>query len=163
MHIDELTKRQAQAIDDVEAISRRFKRGEISAEQANNETLVVMQALEHDTFGYAKATKRRWNNSRLLKVMTALGSDTLSSYIPLICTPFLIWFIATHKNVDQWLLLFIWIPFAVVYRPVYVYFAGKNLRSQAPISLVVACSGLIALVIFFSVAVVGNLLRDWIG
>jgi hypothetical protein len=63
--VDENIKRQESALAEIDAINKKFKNGDLSAEQANIQTVAVMQALERDTAGQAEEIKKYWARRRL--------------------------------------------------------------------------------------------------
>jgi ferric-dicitrate binding protein FerR (iron transport regulator) len=81
----EHSNRQKSALNDLDAISKRHKRGEITAEEANDQTLAVMQALERDTAGYTEEMKRYWAKRRLKMILIALAP------IVVVCGAIVIW------------------------------------------------------------------------
>jgi hypothetical protein len=66
-------RRQESALNDLDAISRRLERGEISTEAANDQILAVMQALERDTAGHAEEMKKYYAKQRLKIVLMLLA------------------------------------------------------------------------------------------
>jgi len=66
MDVLALARRRESALNDLDAISKRLERGEISFDEANSQTLAVMNELERDTAGHIEEMNKYWDN-RLLK------------------------------------------------------------------------------------------------